>query len=190
MSVMAVMPRDTNEWTVDDIDAIPDDGLQYELIDGMLVVSPAPVPRHQRVVLELAIVLHARCPADLEVFVAPLDFRPDRRNSLQPDVCVMRRSEVGEKNVQRPPLLAVEVLSPSTRRKDLMLKRSVYEDRGVASFWYVDPDEESFLAWDLVDGRYVEVAKAVGAQTVTVSRPYEVSFRPSDLVQRRSGGDT
>jgi Uma2 family endonuclease len=182
MTVMTVMPYDT-EWTVDDLDQIEDDGLQYELIDGVLIVSPAPVPRHQRAVLRLAIVLHDPCPTDLEVFISPLDYRPDRRNSLQPDVLVVRRSEVGEKNVQHAPLLAVEVLSPSTRRKDLMLKRSVYEDRGVASFWYVDPDEPSFVAWDLVDGGYVEVAKAVGAQAVTVARPYQVRICPADLVR-------
>jgi Uma2 family endonuclease len=179
---MPVMPHDT-EWTVDDLDAIPDDGLQYELIDGVLIVSPAPVPRHQRVLRELTVLMHTACPAGLEVFFAPVDFQPDRRNSLQPDLLVVRRSDVGEKNIQGPPLLAVEVLSPSTRRKDLLLKRSVYEDRGVASFWHIDPAEESFLASDLVDGHYVEVAKAVGEQTVTVTRPYEVSFRPADLVR-------
>jgi Uma2 family endonuclease len=181
MKHMAVMPRETYEWTVDDLDAIPDDGLQYELIDGVLVVSPAPVPRHQTVVLELAIVLHAACPPNLQVFVAPLDFRPDLRNSLQADLMVVRRSHVGEKNIRAAPLLAVEVLSPSTRRKDLMLKRSVYQDRGVASFWYVDPDDASFMAWDLADGRYTTVAQAVGEQTITVARPYEVTICPADL---------
>ncbi len=54
MSVVTVMPRE-GDWTVDDIDLLPDDGLQYELIDGILVVSPAPVPRHQRVVVRLLV---------------------------------------------------------------------------------------------------------------------------------------
>jgi hypothetical protein len=54
---MAVMPREKYEWTVDDIDAIPDDGLQYELIAGVLVVSPAPVLGHQRVLRELTLVM-------------------------------------------------------------------------------------------------------------------------------------
>jgi Uma2 family endonuclease len=183
MSVMAVMPRDTYEWTVDDLDAIPDDGLQYELIDGVLVVSPAPVPRHQRVLRELFKAVEPGCPPDLEVFFAPLDFRPDSRNSLQPDLMVVRRSEIGEKNIQVPPLLAVEVLSPSTRRKDVIFKRSVYQDWGVASLWYVDPADGSFSALDLVDGRYVDVASAVGEQAVTVALPYQVRVCPADLLR-------
>jgi Uma2 family endonuclease len=181
MSVMPVMPRE-GDWTVDDLDRIPDDGLQYELVDGVLLVSPAPVPRHQRAVLRVAILLDAACPAELEVFIAPLDFRPDLRNSLQPDVLVVRRDEMGEKNLQVPPLLAVEVLSPSTRRKDLLLKRSVYEDRGVGSFWSVDPDQPSITAWVLVDGRYVPSSGATGDEVVTLTRPYEVTVCPGRLV--------
>jgi len=75
MSLMHVLPRD-GEWTFEDLDALPDDGLQYELVDGVLLVTPAPVPRHQRAVLRLAVLLTESCPGDLEVFVAPLDFRP------------------------------------------------------------------------------------------------------------------
>jgi Uma2 family endonuclease len=183
MTLMAVMPRDTDEWTVDDLDAIPDDGLQYELIDGVLIVSPAPAPRHQRALRELVFMMYAVCPPELEVFFAPLDCRPDRRNSLQPDLMVVRRSEVGERNIQVPPLLAVEVLSPSTRRKDLRLKRSVYEEWGIGSFWYLDPVEQAFSASDLVDGRYEEVSKAVRDQKVTVARPYEVEICPAELCQ-------
>lgn len=44
MTVMAVMPRATDDWTVDDLEQLPDDGLQYELLDGILLVSPAPIP--------------------------------------------------------------------------------------------------------------------------------------------------
>src|SRR5256885_10543297 len=102
------------EWTVDDLDALPDEGLQVELFDGVLVVSPAPVPAHQRAVGGLFVLLRGACPPELEVFVAPLDFRPNLKRSFQPDVLVARRDRVGPKNLVRPPVLAVEVLSPST----------------------------------------------------------------------------
>src|SRR5699024_10768533 len=85
MSVMALMPRTGEEWTVNDLDLLPDDGLQYELLDGLLLVSPAPVPVHQRVITRLLVLLHAACPPGYEVFTAPLDWRPDQRTSLQPD---------------------------------------------------------------------------------------------------------
>jgi Uma2 family endonuclease len=48
MTAMTVMPRGAAEWTVDDLDLLPDDGLQYELLDGLLLVSPSPTKRHQR----------------------------------------------------------------------------------------------------------------------------------------------
>jgi Uma2 family endonuclease len=72
-------------------------------------------------------------PDHLKVFVAPLDWRPDHRTSLQPDVLVVRRDEIGAKNITQPLALAVEVISPSTRRKDQLFKFSKYADSGVAS---------------------------------------------------------
>src|SRR5881394_3770964 len=114
------------EWTVDDLDAIPDDGLQRELFDGVLVVSPAPIPVHQTVILGMAVLLRDACPPDLQVFVAPLDFRPSHKRSFQPDLLVVRRDRVGPKNIVHPPVLAVEVLSDSTRTKDLVFKRHMY----------------------------------------------------------------
>lgn len=176
-----VMPR-AGEWTVDDLLDLPDDGLQYELADGVLLVTPAPRPRHQRVVRNLLLLLHAHVPDDLEVFVAPLDFQPTRHRSLQPDVLVVRRSDVGEENITKPLLLAIEVLSPSTRAKDLILKRALYEDSGVSSYWVVDPDEPSLVAWELEDGVYVERARALGEDAVALSAPFPVRVVPAALL--------
>ena len=83
MSSMTVMPRD-HDWTVADLTDLPDDGLQYELADGMLLVSPAPRPRHQLVVGKLYLLLEAACPPELQVFLAPLDYQPTDRRSFQP----------------------------------------------------------------------------------------------------------
>jgi Uma2 family endonuclease len=175
------MPR-AGEWTVDDLLDLPDDGLQYELADGVLLVTPSPNPKHQRLVLNLAILLREGVPDDLEVFVAPLDFQPTRHRSLQPDVLVVRRTDVGEESITAPPLLAVEVLSPSTRAKDLILKRALYEDSGVSSYWVVDPDEPSLLVLELEDGTYVERARVAGADAAQVTGPFELSLAPAALV--------
>jgi len=86
------------EFTFEDLDALPDDGLQYELVDGMLLVTPSPFPLHERAVTEIAYALRHACPDELEVFVAPLDFRPTSHRSLQPDVLVVRREDIGPKN--------------------------------------------------------------------------------------------
>jgi Uma2 family endonuclease len=181
MATMTVMPSD-GDWRVDDLDAIPADGLQYELVDGVLVVTPAPAPRHQTIVLELAILLHAACPKDLAVYVAPLDFRPDGRTSVQPDLMVVRREDVQATHISKPPLLAVEVLSPATRRRDLSLKRGLYEDTGVASFWVIDPDEPSLRAWDLADGRYAERAHVTGGIEASLEHPFPVIVSAAGLL--------
>ena len=81
------------------------------------------------------------------------------------------------------PLLAVEVLSPSTRRHDLALKRQVYAEGGVASYWVCDPDEPSVTALQLLDGAYVQVAHAVGDERIEVTTPYAVTLVPTDLVR-------
>jgi Uma2 family endonuclease len=182
MTGMTVMPRESHDWTVHDLDLIPEDGLQYELLDGALLVSPAPVPRHQRAAARLHLLLAAACPPDLEVFFAPLDWRPDIRTSLQPDLLVVRKEDIGPANITRPLLLAVEVLSPSTRRKDAVFKRSKYEDSGVASFWLVDPETPAISAFEMVAGHYVLAGEATGDAAVTLSRPFAVTVIPSTLV--------
>ena len=126
------------------------------------------------VIGELYLLLRAVCPPDLQVFLAPLDFQPTSRRSLQPDLLVVRRSDVGETNIVAPLLLAVEVLSPSTRSKDLLLKRGLYQDSGVESYWIVDPDEVSVTALELRDGRYVEVGRVVGDEVLALDLPFQV----------------
>jgi Uma2 family endonuclease len=180
MAVMPVMPRE-DDWTVDDLLDLPDDGLQYELADGVLLVSPAPRPRHQRALGNLHVLMRALVPDHLEVFMSPLDFQPTRRRSLQPDLLVVAREDVGELNIQRPLALAVEILSPSTRSKDLLLKKGLYEDSGVTSYWVIDPLEPSLVAWELRAGAYVEVARVVGEQAAELSLPFAVRVRPADL---------
>jgi Uma2 family endonuclease len=182
MTAMIGLPRD-HDWTVEDLALLPDDGLRYELVDGVLLVSPAPVPRHQRAARGVFRLLDALPPDELEVFFAPLDFQPTNRRSFEPDVLVVRRSDVGDTAIHKPLVLAVEVLSPSTRSIDLVLKRSMYEDAGVESYWVVDPDEPSVTVLELQNGRYVEMARVVGDQTVTVDLPYPVGIRPAALVE-------
>jgi Uma2 family endonuclease len=182
MTSMPVMPREARDWTVDDLERLPDDGLRYELVDGMLLVSPAPVVVHQFAAVEIAVLLRAACPPHLMALVAPVDWRPDRRTSLQPDVLVVDRSNLDAKNITGPLPLAVEILSPSGRRVDRLLKRSTYEDAGVLSYWLVDPEEPSVVALDRVDGRFQVVGEAKGDERLDLRRPFPVGLVPSALV--------
>ena len=171
------------EWTVDDLETLPDDGLRYELLDGTLIVSPAPVPRHQRAIVRLVLLLSAACPADHEVFVAPLDWQPDRRTSLEPDLLVVRKDRIGEKNITQTPAIVIEVLSPGTARIDKMLKFSRYQEGGIEQYWIVDPRVPSIEVYQLTDGAYQLVAQGSGAAAVTVAGPLTATVVPQELVE-------
>ncbi|MGB6164358.1 MAG: Uma2 family endonuclease [Pseudonocardiaceae bacterium] len=176
------------EFTVEDLERMPDDGRRYELLDGILLVSPAPGVWHQEVAFALARALYAACPPELHVVIAPFEWRRGRGTALQPDVLVARRDDLfaveGGKFLGQPPVLAVEVLSPSTRRIDRLSKLSAYEEAGVASYWLVNPDSKtpSLRALDLVDGRYVEVGCPSGEQAWQAQQPFPVTVTPADLV--------
>jgi Uma2 family endonuclease len=182
MDVVTQVPRESRNWTIDDLERLPDDGRRYELVDGRLLISSAPTKKHQRVVGELYLVLRTSCPPELMVYVAPLDWQPDRHNSFQPDLLVVPDENPDEKNVTGVLDLAVEVLSSSTRDRDLVGKRAKYESMGVTSYWVVDPEAPSLLAWDLVNGRYRVVGSAAGGQRLDLRLPFPVSLTPLALL--------
>ena len=187
MEAVTQLPRG-REFTRSDLERMPDDGHRYELIDGSLVVTPAPKPLHQRAAFRLARLLDDACPSELEVLMAPLDVVLGANTVLQPDVLVARRDDFTERDLPTAPLLAVEVISPSTRLVDRNLKRARYEAAGCPSYWVVDPDVPSLTAWDLVEGAYVEVAAVVGVETFESRLPFPVSVTPSDLVEQEPSG--
>ena len=168
--------------TAADLDAMPDDGHRYELVDGSLLVTPAPNLRHQECVLSLGALLHgARLPGHA-VLVAPFDYRVAPTTQLQPDILVALRRDIGPARLERPALLVVEVLSPSTRLYDLGTKRLAYEAAGVAAYWIVDPDEPGLTVLHLEDGRYVETAEVSGDQAYEAARPFPVTVVPANLL--------
>lgn len=146
------MPHPRTGWTLEMVHALPDDGNRYELIDGELLVSPAPSLLHQRVVFELNDLLR-RYVKELgwcELLGAPIGVTFSPRRELQPDLCVIplvngrkvrRFEDVGRL------VLAVEVLSPGTTRNDRYRKRPVYQDEGVPECWLVDPEARLVERW-------------------------------------------
>ncbi len=91
-------------------------------------------------------------------------------------------SDFTARNLPTAPLLAVEVLSPSSRRIDLVLKRSRLEAAGCPAYWVVDPDEPRLTAWELRDGTYVEIADVAGSEPFHAQRPFPVTIVPDDLL--------
>ncbi|WP_237565632.1 Uma2 family endonuclease [Ornithinimicrobium cavernae] len=183
---MPTLPR-SGPLTLEDFEAIRevDDGHRYELIDGVLVVTPSPVPRHQKVAFRIAQALDRSCPPDHDVYMAPLDIRLGEDTVLQPDALVVPRSAVGEQHIEGSPVLAVEVLSPSTRTFDLGAKLLRHERAATPAYWVIDPDAPSLQAWELRDGHYVEVAHVTGDEPAELSLPWPVQIVPGDLVKDR-----
>lgn len=168
--------------TRDDLDAMPDDGHRYELVDGVLIVSPAPRRVHQRASLRLTVLLDAAVPPDLEPLAAPFDVALSDDTVMQPDLVVGRNADFTERDLPVAPVLAVEVLSPSTRGIDLLLKKDRLERAGCAHYWVVDPEEPSITAWALTEGAYRQVARAVGDEAFEVAEPFDVRVVPAELV--------
>jgi Uma2 family endonuclease len=175
--------RISGEWTIEALETLPDNGLRYEILDGTLLVTPSPTPRHQGAIVELLVLLRDACPPDHKVFVAPLDWQPDGRTSLEPDLMVVRRDRIGEKRITEPPALVVEVLSPGTARIDSMIKLSRYAEGGIGQYWIVDPAVPSIEVYDLVDGAYVLIAQGSGDLVVAVAAPFAVTVVPRQLVE-------
>lgn len=173
---------DDRVWTREERDALPPDGSRHELLDGALIVTPSPGVPHQRMVVRLAQLLLAACPADLEVFFAPLDVTLAQDTVLEPDLLVVRRSQAAGATLDGVPLLAIEVASPSTRLVDRNLKLPRFERAGCASFWILDPANPSLTAWELRDGHYVEVAHVSGDQSWSATLPFPVTITPADLL--------
>jgi Uma2 family endonuclease len=170
-----------SQLTHADLQALPDDHNRYELIDGELLVSPSPSTAHQRAVGNLYVLLRAACPPDLEVFVAPFDWLVDDHNVFEPDLLVARRADLTERNLPRPPVLAVEVLSPTTRQRDLGRKRAAYARAGLAHYWAVDPLVPSVRVLELVEGTFCEVGYAADDGSIAVAHPFPVTVAPHAL---------
>ena len=136
-----VMALFTSDWTLAELDRLPDDGNRYELIDGELFVTPAPAPVHELLASVLREILapYVRTQQLGRVFVPRAVVRTDG-SQAEPDLMVLHATPpLPEKWEEMPtPSLAVEVLSRTTRRRDNEQKRAFYLRIGVAEYWMVD----------------------------------------------------
>jgi Uma2 family endonuclease len=172
-------------FTVHDLDSMPNDGRRYELWDGGLIVTPALGTRHQKIVVRLSMLLEQSAPPGLETFVAPFAVRPNDSTEIQPDVLVARDEDLTETHLPMAPVLAVEVLSPSTALNDMNSKKALYERLGVPSYWVVDPVEVRLIAFELADnGRYELVVDVKDRDAFRAVRPFPVEIVPANLLGR------
>ena len=183
---MSLVLPEERALTGEDLERMdPPRGWRYELCDGTLVVTPAPLGLHQRVVTRLVVLLATAASPGYEALAGPLDFRPSPGTWWQPDVAVLRSAEVGPQPWRGTPLLVAEVASPSTRTLDRTAKRESYERHGVGAYWLVDPEGPSLVALRLRDGRYATEAEVSGDDPYRAGWPFPVTVVPAELVAPR-----
>ncbi|MFG1701593.1 Uma2 family endonuclease [Nonomuraea sp. M3C6] len=172
-------------FTVDDLLEIPDDGYRYELFNGSLVVSPAPTPLHQNAIFRLQMILHQSVPQHLMEF-STVNVRATDKDFYIPDLVVVSKASAKSVKLMFSPshvLLAVEVVSPSTKARDRGLKTEAYAAAGIATYWRVELDEGPTLYVYELDGDAYKAPTAHKAgTTVSLSVPFSVSFDPAELV--------
>ena len=170
--------------TVEDLQDMPEDEFRYELDDGMLIVSPAPSPRHQLVVSRLTVMLFVACPDDLAV-LGGAGVNINKFQHRVPDVVVVRADWLDSYYGETPPLLAVEVASPRTRLYDRNRKKDVYEGFGIPAYWIVEPERDNprLIAFELRDGKYATVADVAADEQFRAELPFPVTIRPATLVR-------
>lgn len=140
-------PQTATRMTYAEFMALPDDGKRYELIEGELVLNPAPNMRHQRIQWKISGEFYKyfeEHPVG-QAFNAPTDVVLIDDVVLEPDILVVlneHASIIGADNVKGAPDIVIEILSPGTRRKDEIVKRRLYEHHGVNEYWVVDPEAE------------------------------------------------
>jgi Uma2 family endonuclease len=155
--------RLTRKLDYEDYARLPDDGKRYEILDGELYVTASPSPFHQRLSKRLQRRLedYFEVRGLGEVFNAPTDLILAQHDIVVPDlVIVAEPGQLSSRAIEGAPLLVVEILSPSTRRRDRGIKMRRYAALGVPHYWIVDPDAQTIECWRLEGSEYRLVTQA------------------------------
>jgi Uma2 family endonuclease len=165
----------TTKLTYADYVRLPDDGLRHEIIDGEHYVTPSPTVRHQQVSGRLfhLVQLHLDTHPIGTIFYAPLDALLSQFDIVVPDLVYIsndRSRFLTSKNLQGPPDLVIEILSPGTARRDQRLKRNLYERAGVQEYWLVDPLRDVIDVYR-AESAGVFAAREEYARTATLTTP-------------------
>jgi len=158
-------------WTYEDYAGLPADGHRYEIVNGVLVMAPAPDLGHQSIVLRLSHYLfaHAELAGLGRVFAGPVDVELGSKNVFQPDVVVILNAHLDrmtQKKIIGAPDLVVEVASPSTAAYDRLTKYERYAHAGITEYWIVKPTTRTVEVLVLEDGEYRSLGIFHGQQTL------------------------
>jgi Uma2 family endonuclease len=171
-------PQHPAPWTVDELLSLPEDnGQRLELVDGAVIVSPAPARHHQRLLRRLVVQLVAAVPPELDVELG-INVVLGEKRLLIPDLAVTTTPGArGVYAVGSEVMIAVEITSPSSRTYDRVLKRQLYADAGVPYYLVVDASSEVpvVVLYSLTDGGYVEAARSHDGM-LKMDSPFEATL--------------
>ncbi len=171
-------------WTYRDYLELNDDK-RYEVINGRLYEMPAPTPWHQIISrnLEFLFLDFVRKWKLGQVLDAPIDIVLGEKYVLQPDIVFISKERagiIGDKAINGVPDLVVEIVSPTTIRRDTVVKKEIYESFGVKEYWLVYPDEMAIEVWALGEGGRYELysfAEKEGKVKSRVLKGFEVDLK-------------
>ena len=140
------MPATVRRWTVDEVRQMQDEERawpRFELIGGELIVTPSPTVIHQRAIWQIGRLLddYTRQQRTGEVLMSPADLELTPGTIVQPDVFVLTRANLMNWREAKSLLLAVEVVSPSSRRTDRVTKRRFFAQVDVGEYWVIDTED-------------------------------------------------
>jgi Uma2 family endonuclease len=163
---------------------LPESLSPCEFVDGQAIVSPSPTLRHQVAAQRLSQVLAQSAPAGLLVVQSPLDWVLSEvpLTVRQPDIAVVDAGMIDQPRLETAPILVAEILSPTSRERDLVVKRRQYAAAGLRWYWLVDLDIPQILVLGNDGGHFAEVASSIGKRVLAVQNPFPVRVRPADLV--------
>ncbi len=168
-------------WTVEDYLKLPEDGNQYEIVAGILELKPSPTTTHQRISHQIEGILTDSCEHEYIIMYAPVDVILSDMETRQPDILMIHRSRsaiIQEHAIVGPPDLVVEILSPSTIKRDRVMKLRSYAHFDVPEYWIVDPLNVTIEQYvSAREGKPYELMEVFSAdETVTSARLPCVSF--------------
>jgi Uma2 family endonuclease len=158
-------------WTYADYARLPDNSHHYEIIDGVLYMTPSPGAAHQSAIslFVFYLVQHVQFAGLGRVFTAPFDVELGPHDTTQPDIIVVLNANLGivtDRRIVGTPDLIVEISSPGTAAYDRGEKQATYQRAGVAEYWVADPASRTIEVLFLGAGGYQSQGVRHGAQTL------------------------
>lgn len=186
-SLFVAPPEEKHLWTYAEWEKQPETLQPTELWNGELIVSPAPTPDHQRIVMKLGFAMNSFVEArELgTIYLSPIDVVLSDHRVMQPDIVFVAKENgsIVQKAVQGAPDLAVEVVSEGSWRRDRIDKKALYEQFGVKEYWIVDPEARMIEIFVLTEEGYKHHARVKDVEKASsrLLTGLQVSFREIEL---------